>query len=69
MNKRIYYKDFVTRKRRWTAGKFIMWTRGGPLNAWGAVIQRQASILFIPLYLIELETCMWLPPLPEGETA
>lgn len=67
-NMRIYYKDFATRKRKWTAGKFIHWDRGGILNAWGAIVERRASILFIPRYLIERESLAKLPPLP-GEAA
>jgi hypothetical protein len=65
--RRIYYKDFVTRKRHWTGGTFITWARGGILNALGAIIQRRASVLFIPHYLIEKESLANLPPLPNHD--
>lgn len=67
MGKRIYYRDFVTRKRHWTAGQFLYWTRGGIMNAWGIVVLRKASVLFIPHYLVEKESLEWLPGIPEEE--
>jgi len=67
MKDRIYYKDFITGKRKWTAGKFICWDRGGILNAYGAIVKRQCSILFIPYYLLEKETKSKLPSLPEDK--
>lgn len=65
---RIYFRDIATGKRRYTMGQFIKWQRGGILNTFGAVIERSASVLFIPRYLIEKATLATLPPLPEGAT-
>lgn len=61
------YKDFVTRKPKFTKGKFSNWTRGGPLNAWYAVFVRRSSVLYIPEYCLTTETRKSIPPQPNEE--
>jgi hypothetical protein len=50
---KIYYKDFVTGKRRWTAGKPVGITQGGIMNAKHLIVARKSDELFIPEYLLE----------------
>lgn len=65
--RRIYYRDFVTGKRRWTAGEFVRWERGRFLTEWVLIVQRPATVLIIPEYLVERESREWLPPIPGQE--
>lgn len=59
---RYYYKDFITKKRRYTAGKFVGWSgRTGLLNVHYAGFARQSDVVWIPEYLIEKETMAQLP--------
>ena len=67
MATRYYYKDFCTEKIRYTRGKFAGWQRGGILNAWGAIFMREASVLFIPHYLLTKESLAMLPSLDENK--
>lgn len=64
----IRYKDFDTQKQHFTRGKFVKWIRGGPLNAWMAVIKRKRSTLFIPDYCLTPESRQSLPR-PSDEDA
>ncbi len=57
----IYYRDFVTKKKRFTNGRFVGWQRGGPLRVWYAIVQRQKSTLLIPEYLIRADSLAQLP--------
>jgi hypothetical protein len=61
-----WYRDFATGKLKFTRGRFTNWTRGGPLNAWYAVFQRQSSTLLIPEYCLTAATRRSLPPKPEA---
>ena len=65
MSTKYYFKDFDTGKIRYTKGKFAGWQRGGIINIWGAVFMRDASMLFIPHYLLTRETLANLPSLNE----
>ena len=60
------YRDFVTRKPKFTRGTFSNWTRGGPLNAWYATFKRGRSVLFIPEYCLTTETRDNIPPQPKS---
>lgn len=64
MNTKYTYKDFETRKIRYTRGKFLHWQRGGLLNAWGAVFACHSSIVFVPEYLLTPETRAAIPERP-----
>jgi hypothetical protein len=64
---RIYYRDFITHKRKYTRGSFIEWTRGGPLNAWYAVVALPSETLLIPEYC--LEQGQNIPPKPHDDAA
>jgi hypothetical protein len=50
------YKDFETRKKRWTRGKFVGWQRGGPLNVQYAVFQNRRGAVLVPEYCLTSET-------------
>lgn len=52
---KLYYKDFVTGKKRFTRGKPIEAMKGGPLQAWGLVVRTRSTTMFIPGYLLEPE--------------
>ncbi len=60
----ITYKDFPSGKQRRTRGKFIGWIRGGEFGFVYAVVQRKASVLYIPRHDITAESKAKLPPLP-----
>jgi len=65
---RYYYRDFVTKKRRYTRGRFVGWTKEmGPLGVPYAHFQGEATALFIPVYLLAQETRALLPPPPTQE--
>ena len=65
----IHYRDFITKRKRFTRGKFVRWDQAGPLNAWGIVVRREHSSLFIPYYLISSESLLKLPPKPKEKGA
>ena len=48
----LFYKEFETRKIRWTNGKPVAVVKGGLLNAWHLVIARKSDELYIPEYLL-----------------
>ena len=52
---KLYYKDFVTGKRRFTQGEPTKAMRGGILQAWGLAVQCKSSTMFIPEYLLEVD--------------
>lgn len=52
---RLYYKDFVTGKRRFTRAEPVKAMRGGVLQAWGLVVQSKSFVMLIPEYLLEAE--------------
>lgn len=48
-----FYRDFMTDKIRWTAGKFSGWTQPtGLLNARYAIFARRSDVLLIPIYAL-----------------
>ena len=55
----LYYKDFVTGKRRRTPGRPVGIRRDGPMNAWGLIVQNRVSELFIPEYLLDGASRAW----------
>lgn len=48
----LFYRDFLTGKQKWTRGKPVGVTRGGPLNAWYLIVKRPRSELLIPEYCL-----------------
>jgi hypothetical protein len=57
MKTKYTYRDFETKKPRWTRGQFREWTEPtGLLNVRYAVIDRERSELFIPEYCLTPET-------------
>jgi hypothetical protein len=50
------YRDFITRKVRYTRMPFLGWTTGGPINVVGAVFGTDKTLLFVPRYLLTKET-------------
>lgn len=52
-----WYKDFGTRKMRFTYGKFGGWTdQTGPMNVRYAIFVRKASTIYVPEYLLPFKT-------------
>lgn len=41
---------------RSTRGRFGGWSKGGPLNAWGARFYTRSTVLWVPEYLLSRET-------------
>ena len=52
---KLYYKDIVAGKRRYTRAKPIRATQGGPLNVWGLYVVSKSFEMFIPEYLLEAD--------------
>lgn len=63
----IRYKDFATGKQKFSRGTFDHWERGGPLNAWLAIVTCRASALAIPSYCLTPESRKALPAIPQEE--
>ena len=53
---RYNYKDFCTRKSRYTNGELVNVQRGGVLGVLGGVFKRRRSVLFIPLHCLTHES-------------
>ena len=65
--KRYYYRDMATNRRRFTIGKFVGWvpvTLFG-VEHWYAHFQNPSSSLFIPPWCLLLETKANLPEAPK----
>jgi hypothetical protein len=59
---RYYYVDFKTGKTRWTAGKFIGWSKEtGPFNVPYAGFERKSDVVWIPRYLLTIDARHLLP--------
>jgi len=52
MKRKWLYRDFLTKKIRWTWGKPTRICRDGPLAALGLEFQNEMSIIWIPEYLL-----------------
>ena len=52
---KLYYKDFVTGKRRFTRAKPTRAVKSGLIGAWGLHVQSKSFVMFIPEYLLEAE--------------
>lgn len=50
------FRDFASGRTKRTRGKFVGWTRGGPLNARYAIFQNRASDVLVPEYCLTAET-------------
>lgn len=58
----ITYTEFPSGKVKRTRGVFVRWERGGLVGFVYAVVQRKASVLFIPRHDIAAESLAELPP-------
>lgn len=62
------YRDIITKKIRYTTGKFIGWTEPtGLLSVKYAVFRRQKTDLIVPEYLLTPETKELINEIPGCE--
>lgn len=67
---RYTYRDFVTKKERYTRGEFAGYTQPtGLLNARYAKFKRPHGYLFVPSYLLTAESKSMLPEVTEDNGA
>ena len=52
---KLYYRDFVTGKRRFTRAIPVKAIQGNIIKSWGLVVQSKSFSMFIPGYLLEAE--------------
>ena len=64
---KIYYKDIITGKRRFTRANPIRATRGGIVGAWGLHVKGKSFEMFIPEYILDAEGREILKSLKEEE--
>ena len=63
---KLYYKDFITRKRRYTQGRPLFAIYGGLLGCWYLQCNTKSTVILIPEYLLESEGREILNVLKEG---
>jgi hypothetical protein len=68
MEQRYFYRDIVTKKTKYTKGKFVGWSdRTGLLNVHYAGFARRSDVIWVPEYCVMPETKKILPPTPSAK--
>lgn len=57
---RYYFRDFITRKQRYTRGRFVGWVTDG-IGIKRAVFRTDRTEVYVPVYLLHPESKAMLP--------